>query len=190
MWFTAPEKTMLSFASSWVWFLYLNLSLKFSNYRKDGVRGWCYTNPSAELQPTEMVSTVRHSSIMKFVSVLIWGDKLEFWNVLQKRKAKNASGGNIRQISWNAAFQWGVKLCHGCQAASSSKVKNIFHPALLCSVLLSVQWEEKRTVGHEGGQQILGLNYSETFYHGTHQDRTLSEKHQNTYLYNAIYHVV
>lgn len=135
---------MLSFGSSEAWCLYLNLSLKFSNYRKDGVRGWCYTNPSAELQPTEMVSTVRHSSIMKFVSVLNWGDKLEFWNVLQKRKAKNVSGGNVRQISWNAAFQWGIKLCHGCQAASPNTVKNIFHPALLCSVLLSVQWEEKR----------------------------------------------
>lgn len=188
MWFTAPEKTMLSFASSQVWFLYLNLYLKFSNYRKDGVRGWCYTYPSAELQPTEMVSTVRHSSIMKFV--LNWGEKLEFWNVLQKRKAKNVSGGNMRQIPWNAAFQWGVKLCHGCQAAAPNNVKSIFHPALLCSVLLSVQWEEKSTFGHEGRQQILILNYLETFFHDTYQDRTLSEKHQNTFLYNAIYHVV
>lgn len=46
----------------------------------------------------------------------------------------------------------GVKLCHECQAISSNKVKNIFYPVLSCSVLLSVQWEEKRAAGDETRQ--------------------------------------
>lgn len=43
------------------------------------------------------------------------------------------------------------------------KVRNIFHPVLSSSVLLSVQCEEKRTAGDETRQWILILNYSETF---------------------------
>lgn len=119
--------------------------------------------------------------------------EVKSWNFemfCRREKLKNVSGGNIRQISWNTAFQCGVKLCHGCHAASPNKLKNIFHPALLCSVLLAVQWEEKRTAGHEGRQQILILSYTETFFYGTYQDRTPSEKYQNTSLYNAIFRVV
>lgn len=70
----------------------------------------------------------------------------------------------------------GVKLCHGCQAILSNKVKNIFHPVLSCSVLLSVQWEEKRVVGDETRQRVLILNYSETFFHGKYQMGALPGK--------------
>lgn len=55
------------------------------------------------------------------------------------------------------------------QAISSNKVKNIFHPVLSCSVLSSVQWEEKRASGDEMRQRILILNYSENFFHGKYQ---------------------
>jgi len=70
----------------------------------------------------------------------------------------------------------GVKLCHGCQAISSDKVKNVFHPVLSCSVLLSRQWEEKRATGDETRQRSLILNYSETFFHGKYQMGALPGK--------------